>query len=62
VSGVHAFFVAGSPIAGEDRRERAWRTAITTTAAETKAPSNRGVSLRFCLEPGRARIDLDNLV
>lgn len=66
MSGVRAFFVPGMPIAGEDRRERAWRTAITTAAAdaaaEAAALSNRGVSLRFCLEPGRARIDLDNLV
>lgn len=62
MSGVRAFFVAGMPIAREGPRERAWRTAITTTAAETAALTNRGVSLRFCLEPGRARIDLDNLV
>lgn len=57
-----SFFVAGSPIAGEDRRERAWRNEITTTAADAGAPCSRGVSLHFCLEVGRARIDLDNLI
>lgn len=62
MSGVHSFFVAGSPIAGEDRRERAWRTEITTTAADAGAPRSRGASLHFWLEVCRARIDLDNLV
>lgn len=57
-----SFFVYRSPIGGEDRRERAWRAAITTAAVEAGAGPRRGVSLRFCLEPGRARIDLDNLV
>ncbi len=54
------FEVLGPPIAGEDRRERGWREAIAA-AVPPSARGHRGVVLAFRLEPGRRRIDVDNL-
>jgi len=54
----HEIVVRGSPIAGEDPREKQWRRAVAEAAAGQ--PQGRGLGIVISLEPGR-RVDIDNL-
>lgn len=52
--------VPGSPIGGEDARERGWRARVAAAAAPSALTDVRTLTLAFTLEPDR-RVDVDNL-